>query len=88
MGRVVADWRLRTGGPAAVRGKVASGYLRSTIDVFCERSAENHEVGDMTPDEGEEGGIWKWIGILAIAAGVMFLICSIVAFIAWCWSRR
>ena len=42
----------------------------------------------MTPDEGEEGGIWKWIGILAIAGGVMFLICSIVAFITWCWSRR
>ena len=42
----------------------------------------------MTPDEEEEGGIWKWIGILATAAGVMFLICSIVAFITWCWSRR
>ena len=42
----------------------------------------------MTPDEEEEGGIWKWIGILAIAAGVMFLICSIVAFITWCSSRR
>jgi hypothetical protein len=42
----------------------------------------------MTPDEGEEGGIWKWIGIVAIAAGAMFLICSIVAFITWRWSRR
>ena len=42
----------------------------------------------MTSDEGEEGGIWKWIGILAIAAGVMVLICSIVAFMTWCWSRR
>jgi hypothetical protein len=33
----------------------------------------------MTPDEGEEGGIWKLIGIFAMAAGVMVLICSIVA---------
>jgi hypothetical protein len=49
---------------------------------------EKHEAGDMTANEGDEGGIWKWIGILVIAAGVMFLICSIVAFIAWCLSRR
>jgi hypothetical protein len=72
----------------AIRGKVECGYLRSTTGVFCERSAEKHEAGDMTPEEGEEGGIWKWIGILAIAAGVMFLIFSIVAFITWCWTRR
>ena len=42
----------------------------------------------MTPDEGEEDGISKWIGIIAMAAGVIFLICSIVAVITWCWSRR
>ena len=57
-------------------------YLRSTT------GAEKHEAGDMTPDEGEEGGIWKLVGIFAMAAGVMVLICSIVAFITWCWSRR
>ena len=57
-------------------------YLRSTT------GAEKHEAGDMKRDEGEEGGIWKWIGIFAMAAGVMVLICSIVAFITWCWSRR
>jgi hypothetical protein len=42
----------------------------------------------MRPEEREEvekkAEVWKWIGILAIAAGIMFLICSIVTFITWC----
>jgi hypothetical protein len=41
----------------------------------------------MTPEEREEvekkAEVWKWIGILAIAAGIMFLICSIVTCITW-----
>ncbi len=31
--------------------------------------------------------VCKWIGILAIAAGIMFLICSILTFITWCWRQ-
>ena len=72
---------LRTGGPA-LSEETSQAVLRSTT------GTEKHEAGDMTPDEEEEGGIWKWIGIFAMAAGVMVLICSIVAFITWCWSRR
>jgi hypothetical protein len=40
------------------------------------------------PEEREEvekkADVWKGIVILAIAAGIMFLICSIVTFITWC----
>jgi hypothetical protein len=40
------------------------------------------------PEEREEvekkADVWKGIVILAIAAEIMFLICSIVTFITWC----
>ena len=54
---------------------------------------KNMRPVDMTPEEREEvekeaEEVWKWIAILAIAAGIMFLIHSIVTFITWFWSRR
>ena len=69
--------------------RVGSGQRKGRKRVFeVDNVACFAEVGDMTPEEGEEGGIWKWLGILAIAAGVMVLICSIVAFMTWCCFRR
>ena len=42
------DWRLRTRRAySAVRGKVESGYLRSTIGVFCERSKAKEVLKNM-----------------------------------------
>ena len=54
---------------------------------------KNMRPVDMTPEEREEvekevGEVWMWIAILAMAAGVMFLIHSIVTMITWRWSRR
>ena len=43
---------------------------------------EEAAVNRSIPEE-----VWKWIGILAIAAGIMFLICSIVTFMTWCWRQ-
>jgi hypothetical protein len=66
----------------------------------AEASAEKYGTGDMTPEEREEvekeaevnrrmrEEVWNWIGILVIAAGIMFLICSMVTFITWRWSQR
>ena len=72
---------MRTGGPAPSE-ETSQAVLRSTT------GTEKHEAGDMTPDEEEEGGIWKWIGISRWLPELWGLICSIVAFITWCWSRR
>ena len=54
---------------------------------------KNMRPVDMTPEEREEvekeaEEVWTWIGSLAIAAGILFLIRSIVTFITWCRSRR
>ena len=54
---------------------------------------KNMRPVDMTPEEREEvekeaEEVWMWIGILAIAAGIMFLIHSIVTMITRRWSQR
>jgi hypothetical protein len=54
---------------------------------------KNMRPVDMMPEEREEvekeaEEVWTWIAILAIAAGIMFLIHSIVTFISWCRSQR
>ena len=54
---------------------------------------KNMRPVDMTPEEREEvekeaQEVWTWIASLAIAAGIMFLIRSLVTFISRRSSRR
>ena len=54
---------------------------------------KNMRPVDMTPEEREEvekeaEEVWMWIGILAIAAGIMLLIHWIVTMITRRWSQR
>ena len=66
---------------------------KSKKNVRPKEVLKNMRPVDMTPEEREEvekdaEEVWTWIASLAIAAGIMFLIRSLVTFISRRSSKR